>query len=66
MGEETSQMQGILAFITTDKNRFLGGDPLALVAKDEEESREITVALSKALMADVLQLNTGDYVVIKK
>jgi hypothetical protein len=66
MSSEFSDFKGILAFVTTDKNRYLGGDPLALLAKDDKERTELTNAISRAFMADVLRLKTGDCVIIKK
>ncbi|MDQ0337889.1 hypothetical protein J2S00_000672 [Caldalkalibacillus uzonensis] len=66
MEKEAAEVKGIIAFVTTDKNRYLGGDPLALLAKDEEELTILTNALARAFMADVLQLITGDCVIIKK
>ncbi|HBV85630.1 MAG TPA: hypothetical protein DEF42_03020 [Desulfosporosinus sp.] len=59
-------IQGILAYVTTDKNRYLGGDPLALLAKDKEELVEISEAIAEAFLANILQLVNGDYLIIKK
>lgn len=66
MSQEGNPIKGILAFVTTDKNRYLGGNPLALLAKDEREMSDITEALAKAFLAEILILKTGDYMVIKK
>lgn len=66
MSKESMPIKGILAFVTTDKNRYLGGDPLALLAKDEKELKEITEAICKAFLADALELITGDCLIIKK
>lgn len=67
MGRETSMKPPyeILAYITLEKSRFLGGNPLCLLAKDEEEQKTLTLDLAKALKADVTQLNSGDYVVLR-
>lgn len=62
MGADVS----ILALVTTDKSRYLGGDPLAFLVKDEEEMQELTFSLARALMADVVQLRTGECLVIKR
>ncbi|WP_199619211.1 capping complex subunit for YIEGIA [Paenibacillus alkalitolerans] len=62
----SQQFQGILAFVTTDKNRYLGGRPLALLAKDEAEMLELATTVAKAFLADIVQFPTGDYMVIKK
>ncbi|XEC95126.1 hypothetical protein AB6A23_00610 [Paenibacillus tarimensis] len=61
-----ADIKGILAYVTTDKNRYLGGNPLAILAKDEDERSDIAEALAKAFLAEILQLKTGDYMVIKK
>lgn len=66
MSQEGNQIKGILAFVTTDKDRYLGGNPLALLAKDESEMSDITEALAKAFLAEILMLKTGDCMVIKK
>lgn len=62
----SEEIKGILAYVTTDKNRYLGGDPIALLAKDQDELRGITEALAKTFVAEILQLQSGDYLVIKK
>lgn len=60
------EIKGILAYVTTDKNRYLGGDPLAILAEDEDELTSITEALAKTFLAEILQLKSGDRLVIKK
>jgi hypothetical protein len=65
MNKEMPNVPDIVAFITTDKKRYLGGDPLALVAKDEEELQAVTQAIARALRADVLELKTGDRLIIR-
>jgi hypothetical protein len=66
MGNEKGRINGILAYVTTDKNRYLGGDPLALLANDKEELIKISDAIAEAFLADILELVNGDYLVIKK
>lgn len=66
MGNNGGGTQGILAYVTTDKNRYLGGDPLAILAKDNEESIEISEAIAEVFLANILQLVNGDYLIIKK
>jgi len=66
MGKDEGELKGILAYVTTDKNRYLGGDPLALVAKDQEELVVIADAIAETFLADILQLVNGDYLIIKK
>ena len=64
-GSEQS-VKGIIAYITTEKERFLGGAPLSLFANDTEQMREIAEAIARVYLADILQLPTGDCLVIKK
>lgn len=66
MGNDNVQAIGILAYITTDKNRYLGGSSLSLLAQDEDELIAISNAISEAFLAQLLQLKNGDYLVIKK
>ncbi|WP_209125279.1 hypothetical protein [Alkalihalobacillus sp. BA299] len=66
MGNNGGQIKGILAFITTDKNRYLGGDPLSLLAKDQAELVDISNSLAEVFLADILELKNGDHIIIKK
>lgn len=67
MGRESSMQPNyqILAIITLDKERVLGGNQLTLLAKDEEEQKTMTLDLAKSMKADVVQMKTGDYVVLR-
>lgn len=67
MGRESSAKPtyDILALVTLNKNRVLGGKQLTLLAKDEEEQKTMTADIAKALKADVVQMNSGDYLVIR-
>lgn len=56
--------KSILALITADKERIVGGDPLTLLAADDNERRELTREFALALKADVVQLKNGDYLII--
>lgn len=56
--------RNILAYITADKERIVGGDPLTLLAADDSERRDLTLEFSRALHADVVQLRNGDYLII--
>lgn len=56
----------IIAYVTLDKERYLGGNPLSLLAKDENELSEISEALAEAFVAYILKLSNGDCIVIKK
>lgn len=66
MGQDGGSVKGILAYITTDKSRYLGGAPLSLLAKDKEELVEISEAIAEAFLANILQLVNGDCLIIKK
>lgn len=59
-------IQGILAFVTTDARRYLGGQPLALLAKDDTQLLELATTVAKAFAADIVQFPTGDCMIIKK
>ncbi|WP_100401205.1 capping complex subunit for YIEGIA [Bacillus sp. FJAT-44742] len=66
MGNNGEQIKGILAMVTTDKNRYLGGAPLSLLAKDQEELIDISNNLAEVFLADILELKSGDHIIIKK
>ncbi|WP_042455040.1 capping complex subunit for YIEGIA [Neobacillus dielmonensis] len=67
MGREanTEPKYDLLALVTLDKSRILGGKQLTLLAKDEEEQKTMTADIAKALKADVVKMNSGDYLVIR-
>ncbi|MFL0246665.1 capping complex subunit for YIEGIA [Candidatus Clostridium stratigraminis] len=56
----------IAAYITLSRDRAQNGNPLILVASNIEEQKQITLDISRALRAEVVQLNCGDYMVITK
>jgi hypothetical protein len=56
----------ILAYITSDEKKVIGGDPLSLLVKDIEEQKSLVIELSWALKANVVQLKNGDYIIISK
>lgn len=56
--------KNIIVYITADEKRVLGGNPLTLFVKDQSEQKELTVELGRALRADVVQLENGDYILI--
>jgi len=66
MSQETAQIKGIIAYITTDKNRYLGGQPLGLLVKDRNDLTDISEAIARAFLAEILQLKSGDCMIIKK
>lgn len=55
----------IVAYITLNKERVFGGYPLILIAKDEEEQKQMVRDIGIALRADVSQLKCGDYIIVK-
>ncbi|MHC0038286.1 capping complex subunit for YIEGIA [Pseudoneobacillus sp. C159] len=67
MGKESNQKPNydILAFITTDKDKLLGGKQLSLLAKNCQEAEELTVDIAKSLKAEVVKMKSGDYLVIR-
>ncbi len=56
----------ILAYITADEYRVLGGEPLTLLIKDENEQKELLTEMGRALRADAVQLKNGDYMLIRE
>ena len=61
-----SPVNGILAYITTEKDRYLGGQPLGILAKDMAEATLISEAIAEAFLADVICLENKDLLIIKK
>ncbi|MBW7571504.1 capping complex subunit for YIEGIA [Caproiciproducens faecalis] len=56
----------ILVYVTADEKRVLGGDPLTLYIQEIDIQKKITVELARALRANVVQLSTGDYILISQ
>lgn len=54
----------ILLYITADKDRYLGGDPLTLCL-GEDERDEYLQSFARALHADVVRLSNGDHMVVR-
>jgi siroheme synthase len=67
MGREASERPNyeILALITLNKERVLGGKQTSLLAENEEEQKEMTADIAKAMKADVVRMKNGDYLVIR-
>ncbi|CEJ73855.1 capping complex subunit for YIEGIA [Paraclostridium sordellii] len=55
----------LLAYITGEKSRVIGGASIALFEKDEELRSLLSVDLAKAMKCDVVQLKNKDYLLIK-
>lgn len=67
MGRESSERPNyqILAIVTLQKNRILGGSQLSLLAEDEEQQKRITQDIAKAMKADVVKMKDGDYLILR-
>ncbi|MEH7121432.1 hypothetical protein V7128_29130 [Neobacillus vireti] len=67
MGREagTKVNYDVLALVTMNKDRILGGKQLTLLASNEEEQKTMTADIAKALKADVVKMTSGDYLVIR-
>lgn len=56
----------ILLYVTDDRDRYLGGDPLSLFIEDAKAREELLFPLAKALKAAVIQLNNGDHMIVRE
>jgi len=56
--------KNIVVYITSDEHRVLGGNPLTLLIKNQEDQKQLTLDLGRALRADTVQLKNGDYILI--
>ncbi|KKI94082.1 hypothetical protein WQ54_00650 [Bacillus sp. SA1-12] len=56
----------ILAIVTLNKDRILGGKQLSLLAQNEEEQKAMAQDIAISLKADIIKLHFGDYLVIRK
>ena len=67
MGRESSERPGyeILAFVTLNKERILGGNQLTLLAENEEQQKVMVQDVAKAMKADVVQMKNGDYLILR-
>ncbi|PGT79778.1 hypothetical protein [Bacillus sp. AFS040349] len=67
MGRESSEKPNyqIIAIVTLQKNRILGGSQLSLLAEGEEQQKRITQDIAKAMKADVVKMKDGDYLVLR-
>ena len=67
MGREASERPDyqILAIVTLQKERILGGTQLCLLAEDEEQQKRMTQDIAKAMKADTMKMKDGDYLVLR-
>lgn len=56
--------KNILVYITSDKDRVIGGDPLTLLVQEKKDKKELAAELGRTLRTDVVQLRNGDYILI--
>jgi len=55
----------ILAIVTLNSKRILGGKQLSLLGENQEEAEIMTQDIAKAMKADVVQMKNGDYLIIR-
>ncbi|MDF1507903.1 hypothetical protein PZE06_06865 [Robertmurraya sp. DFI.2.37] len=67
MGRESTERPNyeILALVTLQKERVLGGKQLTLLAQDEEQQKTMVQDIAKAMKADVVKMKNGDYLVLR-
>ena len=56
----------ILVYITDNREKVIGGNPLCLVEKDPAVREQILVDISRALRANVVRLKNGDHMVVSE
>jgi hypothetical protein len=68
MGRESKMnpKYDILAVVTLNKDRVLSGKPLTLLAQNEEEQKEMTDDIAKALKAEIVRMKTKDFLIIRE
>ena len=68
MGRESrsNPKYDILAVVTLNKERVLSGKPLTLLAQNEEEQKEMTDDIAKALKAEIVRMKTKDFLIIRE
>ena len=68
MGRESklNPKYDILAVVTLNKERVLSGKPLTLLAQNEEEQKEMTDDIAKALKAVIVRMKTKDFLIIRE
>lgn len=68
MGRESKLIPkyDILAVVTLNKERVLSGKPLTLLAQNEEEQKEMTDDIAKALKAEIVRMKTKDFLIIRE
>lgn len=57
--------QEMIAYITANPKRVLGGSLLILHGSDEKECKQLSVDLAKSMKCDVIQMHCGDYLLVK-
>ncbi len=54
----------ILVYVTSNKDRVIGGDPLCLYIEDDAEKQQLLIDMGRALKANVILLKNGDYMIV--
>ncbi|MEH7108381.1 MULTISPECIES: capping complex subunit for YIEGIA [Bacillaceae] len=55
----------IIAYLTSNEERKVTGAPLFLSFKTEEELKDTTLEIAKALKAEIVKLKNNDYLIIR-
>lgn len=55
----------VLAYITGEKSRIIGGTSIALYEADDELRSILSLDLAKSMKCDVVELKNKDYLLIK-
>lgn len=54
----------IIAYITTNRDKVITGNPLCLFIEDEAERKQIITDIGRGLRANIIQLKNGDYMIV--
>ncbi|MDQ0478654.1 capping complex subunit for YIEGIA [Hathewaya limosa] len=67
MGREATSRPSyqLLAIVTRDKTRVIGGAQLTLFANNENEQKVMVQDVAKAMKADVVKMKNGDYLILR-
>lgn len=57
--------EAILAIITTDESKVMGGSVPVFLARDEEEKEKISLMLAKVTSGIIHDLRNGCYVIVR-
>ena len=54
----------IIVYVTSQKEKVIGGNPLCLHIQDEAEKQQLLLDISRSLKANVVQLKNGDSMIV--